>query len=492
MKFWSKLGILQKILFIGIIITAIASFMIVPTMKSKNEKFVTLYSELSLKEAGEITKNLKELSIPYKITDGGTKILVPELQVYESRLNLASKGIPKGGTVGYEIFDKNNLGTTAFVEEINYKRALEGELVRTIQSIEEVSSVRVHLVTPKERLFKEDQKSPSASVVLRLKSPLAESQIKGIAHLIASSVEGLEAQNVTILDYSGELLHGGVGGEADNIAILSGNQLETKRDVERYLAQKAQALLEKAVGYSNVIVKVNADINFTNIVETNEKYDPEGQVVRSEEKRSGGQSGEKSSVTNYEITKSVQQVINRAGTINRLSVSALINGTYDLIEENGKKSYKYTPRSETDLMKFQSLVKNAVGYTLTRGDSIEVTSVPFGAPVIDTQKPEKEGIPILVIIQPLITPIVTGIVIIIVLMFLIRLLGSMPSAAGRPVNRSAAPGQTAANAQTSPDRATESTKGEEKTDFNKLKEDFSKTVAENPNMLAGVIKRLLK
>ncbi|MDD5529865.1 MAG: flagellar basal-body MS-ring/collar protein FliF [bacterium] len=490
MKFWSKLGVLQKVLFIGIIITAIASFMVVPTMKTKNEKFVTLYSELSLKEAGEITKNLKELRIPYKIMDGGTKILVPELQVYESRLNLASKGIPKGGTVGYEIFDKNNLGTTAFVEEINYKRALEGELVRTIQSIEEVSSVRVHLVTPKERLFKEDQKSPSASVVLRLKSPLSESQIKGIAHLIASSVEGLEAQNVTILDYSGDLLHGGTSSDADNIAILSSTQLETKRDVERYLAQKAQALLEKAVGYSNVIVKVNADINFTNIVETNEKYDPEGQVVRSEEKRSGGANGEKSSVTNYEITKSVQQVINRAGTINRLSVSALINGTYELVEENGKKSYKYTPRSEIDLMKFQSLVKNAVGYTLTRGDSIEVTSVPFGAPVIELPKKD-EGIPILVIIQPLITPIVTGIVIIVVLMFLIRLLGSMPAISRPSTSRPVANGKTAARNQTAENMATEGPQGE-KTDFNKLKEDFTKTVTENPNMLAGVIKRLLK
>lgn len=469
-EWWRRLGNLQKFLIGGIVLIFIIISLIFMPATREEEKYVTLYSELSLQEAGEVIKNLKEKHIPYKLVEGGTKILVPETQVHETRIDLAVKGIPKGGVVGYEIFDKGGLGVTAFVEEVNYKRALEGELVRTIRSMSEVSDARVHLVLPKERLFKEDQKPPTASVLLRLKSPLTEFQIKGIAHLIASSVEGLESQNVTVLDYSGDILWGGMVNEDEGSStILSSLQLQIKRDVERYLAQKAQSLLEKAVGINNAIVRVNADINFMNVVETREEYNPEGQVIRSEEHHSGGVGDQSSSVTNYEISKTVKQIVSKAGTINRLSASALVNGTYELLEKGGKKTYRYIPRSEEEIIKFRELVKNAIGYNEVRGDMVEVTSAPFGAPPLPIEKIEER--PPLISLLP-IGPIIGGILGIVALILIIRFVSSILRPP-KPIEEVPTP-------------VPEEERVEE------MRKAIGKRAAEHPETFAVIIRRLLK
>jgi flagellar M-ring protein FliF len=203
-----------------------------------------LYRNLDSQEAGQIIDQLRGSKVPYRISEGGTEILVPSSKINDVRLNLAAQGYPKSGIIGYEIFDQTNLGMTDFLQKVNYRRALEGELTKTISSLKEVESARVHLVIPEQRLFKEDEKQPTASVVLYLNrsKPLSQRQIEGIAYLVSSSVEGLPAENVTILDASGRLLS--APRQTDQLAQLSSSQLDVKKNIEAYLQEKAQSMLD--------------------------------------------------------------------------------------------------------------------------------------------------------------------------------------------------------------------------------------------------------
>ncbi len=386
-EFWGKLSTAQKILLIAVTIASIVGFTFLISWVREPE-YGVLFSNLEPQDAGKIVERLKEKKINYRLESGGRTILVPKQNIYELRLQFASEGLPNSSIVGYEIFDKSNIGVSDFVQKINYKRALEGELARTILQIDGIEAVRVHIVIPERTLFKEDQKQPTASVIVRLKqgAKLSPDNVQSIAYLVASSVEGLEPQNVTILDSRGRLLSD--NSNTDPLAKISSKQYELKRSVEQYLADKVQSLLDAVLGSGNSIVKVDVELNFTQVEKTIEEYDPDKTVVRSEqttqEKSSSvdstlasASSQRTSTITNYEINRTLQRIVESVGNIKRLSVAVLVNGTYKVNEAGGVRKVEYIPRDEEQIQKLTEIVKNAVGFNPDRNDQVSVLSIPF-------------------------------------------------------------------------------------------------------------------
>lgn len=371
-----------------------------------------LYSELSQEDAGKITGKLREQRIAFQLSGGGTSILVPADKVYELRLSLANDGIPSGGHVGFEIFDKTDFSTTEFVQKLNYQRALQGELVRTINEFKEVENSRVLLVLPKDSLFVQDVKPPSASVMLKLKAQLSPDKVAGIVHLVASAVEGLSPDQVTVVDSSGRVLSKGPD-QGDEAALFSSNKLDYQRRIEEQISSRVQSMLEGIVGKGGAIVRVSADLDFEQVDLSEEKFDPDGSVIRSQQRRTeskndqpeyageepgeqGGDTGTSASksdeVTNYEINRVTKHIVSPSGKIRRLSVAAVVGGTYEAAA-GGKdpKAKKYVPRAEDELKRFESVVKTAMGYSADRGDEVYVSSFPLSASNLDDLPAEAPG-----------------------------------------------------------------------------------------------------
>ncbi len=361
-----------------------------------------LYSNLDEAEAGNVINYLNDQKIPFHLKDNGGAIEVPSDQVYQTRISLAAEGLPQSGSMGYSIFDKSNLGMTDFLQNLNFRRALEGELTRTIVQLNEVQAARVHIVMPKERLFKEDKKDASASVVLKLAGGrnLTAHQINGITHLVAASVEGLKPSNIAIVDYDGNLLTS--GRESDPVAGLSATQLEVRKNVETYLEEKAQTLLDGVLGPSTAMVRVTADLDFQQLERTSELYDPNAPSVRSEERtrsssalsdkakednESTEEGNSETTVTNYELNKTVEHIINAVGGIQRLSVALMVDGTYsEVANEAGEVEQVYQPRTQDELDRLSAIVKNAVGFDSQRNDQIEIVNIPFDRRDLQTDR----------------------------------------------------------------------------------------------------------
>ena len=250
------------------------------------EDYRVLFSNLNAEDAANIVAKLKEKKVPYQISPAGDIISVPSAMVSELRLELAAAGIPHGGGVGFEIFDNKILGATEFEQQLNYRRALQGELARTISSLEEIQQCRVHIALPKESLFINQQKNPTASVTVKLKKgrKLKQSQIEGIGHLVASSVEGLNHDDVVIVDSQGDILSMNKGDS--KLSRMSSSQIEYQRNIEKDLGNQIQTMLENVVGRNKAVVRVNADLDFRIMEKTEETYDPESPVVRSTQKQS--------------------------------------------------------------------------------------------------------------------------------------------------------------------------------------------------------------
>ncbi len=365
--------------------------------------YARLYSNLQESEAGEVANYLSDKKIPFKLVDNGTSIEVPQDQVYKVRLELASQGLPTGGNVGYSIFDKNNLGMTDFLQNLNFRRALEGELTKTIMELREVKAARVHIVMPKDRLFREDKKEATASVVLKLggAGTLTKQQLAGITHLVASSVEGLRPENISIIDYDGNLLTSGQG--SDRLAGLSSSQLDVRQQVESYLEDKAQTMLDGVLGPGKAIVRLTADLNFQQLERTAETYDPNSPSVRSEEKttstssaadkakdvkESNQEDNTQTVVTNYELNKTVEHIINAIGTIDRLSIAVLVDGSYPPVEgaDGGAGEKVYQPRPQEELDRLAAIVRNAVGFDQQRNDQLEIVNIPFDRQEIESDR----------------------------------------------------------------------------------------------------------
>ncbi len=347
--------------------------------------YKVLFSHLSSEDASAIITKLKEKKIPYEVASAGDTIMVPAEKVSELRLEMAGSGLPQGGGVGFEIFDQKNLGVTEFEQQLNYRRALQGELARTIKGLEEIQSSRVHIALPKESLFVSEEKKPTASVTLKLKPgrSLSQSQIEGIAHLVASSVEGLSADDVIIVDNKGSILSK-LKGES-KLSGLTSTQVEYQRNLEKDIASRIQSLLENVVGQGKAVVRVAADLDFRVTEKTEESYDPESPVVRSTQKQSEKTPGTGTAnqntgqenleeIINYEINKTVSKTVMPVGDIKKLSIAVLVDGTY---AKNKKGEETYSPRSKKEIESIEQLVRTSAGFNATRGDQVAVTNMPF-------------------------------------------------------------------------------------------------------------------
>jgi flagellar M-ring protein FliF len=339
-----------------------------------------LYSDLELEEAAQITDQLNKGGYKYRLENNGRNVLVNPKQLYEVRMALAREGLPRRRGVGNELFDKTNLGMTDFTQKLNARRALEGELQRTIEDLDEVKSARVHIVIPEHTIFLDQQKDAKASVVIRpvLGRELSKDQIRGITHLVASSVDGLKRQNISIVDVEGKLLSSPFADSES--AMTSSQNRELQQNVERYLENKANQMLACMFGHSKAMIKIDADLNFDQVEKTIETFDPESRVVRSEERSDentknapDGDHTRERSLTNYEIDRTVQRVVQEVGNVRRLTVSVAVDGRYEMQE--GKRTF--VDRTPEEMQKVEELVKNAVGYDVARGDQIAVASLQF-------------------------------------------------------------------------------------------------------------------
>lgn len=405
------------------------------------QDYQILYTNLSPEDAGNVITKLKEKKIPYNVKDNA--ILVPSNKVHELRLELAAQGIPSGGGVGFEIFDKTSIGLTEFSQRVNYVRALQGELARTIKQIQEVDQVRVHIAIPEKSIFTEKEDHPTASVVLKLKPgrTLNKEQVSSVVHLVSSSVEGLSPQYVTVVDQYGNLL----SAPKDNTQLVQTEQIEYKKNIEKAYEKNIQSMLENIVGKGKAVVRVSTDIDFSKVEKLEEKYDPDTIAIRNEQRtqektmspQTGGipgvlsnqpgqgqatasqniQSQRQQESINYEVSKSISKILQSTGQIKKISVAVLVDGIYK--EDKGKKVYM--PRSEEEIKKYQELVQAAIGYNKERGDLIIVESMPFES--IPEEKPGIDYMAILLtILKYLIPLIITFLVILFVIKPLIELL----------------------------------------------------------------------
>ncbi len=369
-------------------------------------KYQYLFTNLNEQDASLVVQRLKDDRIPYRLTKGGTAVMIPEENVYETRLTLAAEGIPKGGTdKGFALFDETGFATSEFVQKINYQRALQNELANTIMSLEEVEFARVHIAMPKESIFIEDEKPAKASIVIRAKPgmQMGPSRVQGIVYLVEKSIRGLDPENISIVDIRGRVLYEGKK-DSDSVTMAS-DRLEFKRAIEHQLQERSEDLLEKIVGPNAAVVKVSADVNMDMVKSVQDMYDPEIHVVRSEELKNqyaaargdtqgaagtpsnlptgrGGPeavpgqdaAGAGSIVRNYEIGRNQTERIYSPGEVKKLTVSVVVDGTYKTDKDGNKL---FVARQASELREIENAVKNAVGFNADREDLISVSCMPF-------------------------------------------------------------------------------------------------------------------
>ncbi len=383
--FVSKLTFQQKATVIGITVLALAGIIILVTMLNKSP-YGVLYSNLDPQDASRIVERLRDQGIPYNLDGNGRTILVPENHIYDLRLTFAGEGLPQSSIIGYEIFDRTNLGVSDFVQKVHYRRALEGELARTIIQLEEVEAARVHIVVPERVLFREDEKPATASVVLKLSGnrPLDSGTSKAITHLVASSISGLDAEKVTIVDSRGNLLSNNE--KKNTFAEMTSSQYEIQQSIESYLSKKAQSILEGVVGRGNAMVQVHADLDFRQVERTLEMFDADNPSIRSEhisEERNmlnenAPPSTLSNNITNYELNRTIEHIVENVGHIQRLSIAGIVNGVRRTIEKEGEQIAEYVPRTDEEMQHLTDIVARAVGYNTDRNDEISVVNLPFG------------------------------------------------------------------------------------------------------------------
>ena len=399
---------LGRALLLAVLTAGLIGFFAFLGMRLTAPSLGMLYTNLDVADSGSIVSKLEAMKVPYKLAANGTQINVPEDQVLRIRMQLAQDGLPSGGSVGYEIFDRSSaLGATSFLQNLNEVRALEGELARTIRTIDGVLSARVHLVMPKRELFSRENREASAAIAIKARGVrLDAAQVRGIQNLVAASVPDLKPSRISVLDDRGNLLGGGMDDRNPN-AAAAGTLADARMMFEERTKKAVEALLERSVGAGNVRAEVTADMDFDRITTNSESYDPDGQVIRSTQTTTensqnadgsqagtvsvgtnlpeasaaaggGGSSQSKSTreeaLTNYEISKTVRTQVKEAGNVRRLSVAVLVNGN-NVADADGKKTY--TPRTEAELQQLNTLVKSAIGFDQKRGDTVEVVNLQF-------------------------------------------------------------------------------------------------------------------
>ncbi len=411
------IGPLRLLILAGVAAGVVAAFAWMFNTVSEPD-YALLFGDLDASDSAQIVSELESRAIPYKLSQDGDTILVPRDDAAKLRLQLAEQGLPSGGSMGYEIFDESDgFGATRFTQNVNLVRALEGELARTIRSLDPVKNARVHLVLPKRELFQRDQRQPSASIFLQMKGSrrLTAGQVSAVQNLVASAVPELSPERISIVDGRGTLLSEGSG---DPAAVTGARADERRQTLEQDLTRTIESLVEKTVGPGNVRAQVFADMDFDRINSSEEIYDPDGQVVRStqtveqsasdkegqaeqpvgvlpnlpdadqggtdQRSRSSAESRSEETV-NYEISKKVVNHVRETGNIRRLSVAVLVDGRYT---EDGGGQIVYTPRPENELALIAKLVRGAIGFDQARGDSVEVINMRFAQPdVVEEEQP---------------------------------------------------------------------------------------------------------
>jgi len=407
---WKQLGVAQRVS-VGLATLAVLGGLIGLTFWSRGVNYALLYGKLSDSESARVITALDEAKVPYKIGAGGSSISVPADKVHVMRMQLAGKGIPRGDGVGFEIFDKPNFGISDFVQRANYVRAVQGELARTIAQLDEVEAARVMIVVPENRLLVDKEKHPTASVFVRVRgnAQLQPQAINSIRFLVANAVEGLRANYVTVVDNMGNVLSENI--ENDSLVGLTTTQLAARRNLEQYLAKKAEGMLEKVLGPGQALVRVAAEINYDTITRIDEKFDPDGQVVKSQTKNDENTESTSTSssapvglatntgsetnmeaaantpftvtrnkkntgTTEYEISKSTSNVVQAAGGIRRLSAAVTVAARF----EGAGAERKTVPRTPEELEKLRRIVQSALGLepgNSSRNDQITLEELPF-------------------------------------------------------------------------------------------------------------------
>src|SRR5688572_5199146 len=384
----------------GAVTIALAGFFAFLIMRVTAPQMTTLFTDLSVEDSAAIMKDLERQAIPYEARNDGAIIMVPKERVTRLRMKLAESGLPKGGGVGYEIFDKSDaLGATSFIQNINHLRALEGELARTIRALDRVQSARVHLVLPERPLFSRDKAEPSASIVLKMRGTLDPAQVRAIRHLVASAVNGLKPQRVSVVDEAGRLLADGSADQTPGGVTAD----ERKMAYEKNLREQVESIVTSVVGPGRARVQLTADFDFNRITQTSDRFDPESRVVRSSQTREeimgneskegqvsvanelpGGQQQQQQQqqqrdqnrkteeIVNYEISRTTRTEVIEGGRINRISVAVVVDGTYT---KNDKNELVYAPRSKEEIDRIAALVRTAIGFDQKRGDQVEVANL---------------------------------------------------------------------------------------------------------------------
>jgi len=421
-EFFRTLGA-ARLAAMGAVAAALIFFFLFIIARVSAPAMAPLFTELTLDDSARIVRELETQGTQYEIRNDGATIMIPKDKVARTRMRLAETGLPRGGSVGYEIFDRTDtLGTTSFVQNVNHVRALEGELSRTIRSIDRIAAARVHLVIPERQLFARDRQEPSASIVLQVRGSLEMSQVRAIRHLVASAVRGLKAERISIVDERGQLLADGSGDGAGGISGLE----ERNSAFERKLKQQIDAIVTSVVGANRARVTVSAELDYSRVQQTSDSFDPDGRVVRStqtreEQSATGSNAGgdgvsvsneipgnnqqrnqqqpqqnaqprdnarKTEEVVNYEITRTTRTETLEPGRVKRISVAVLVDGTYT---KGNNNEVAYQPRSKEDLDRIAALVRSAIGFNEKRGDMIEVVNLRFAEPAVIAQSTGEGG-----------------------------------------------------------------------------------------------------
>ncbi|MDR2339706.1 MAG: flagellar M-ring protein FliF [Deltaproteobacteria bacterium] len=396
----------SKLIIGGLLLLAATAAFIYFLVSNNSSNYQVLYSDLAPEDAGAITAELKKTGADYRLSNDGTAIEMPEGEVQSARLDLAMKGLPAKGGVGFELFDDHKLGVTDMEQKIQLQRAVTGELERTIMRFPEVTDARIHLTVPRETLFIEDQKNPTASVVLTLKpgASLDKPKIMGIVHLITSAVDGLTADNVSVIDTEGGLLW---SKDTQASGLLNDEQLKQKRAFERDLQARINGMLERVLGPYKATTNVNVELDLREVVTSEDFFDPEGSVVRSEQRiqeretgpgranagipnatyelgtanrQNSGQEGNQvvstrtEETTNYEVSNTKRKTVSASGDLKKVSVAVVVDGIFTQ-NEAGEKVF--TPLPPEMISKLTEAIKNTIGFDEKRGDSVSVSCLEF-------------------------------------------------------------------------------------------------------------------